>query len=1295
MHRKLFRLTLIGGVISLLLIALTVGGVRFLLPQVEHYRGDVEAYLAGSVDRPVHIGAMHIGWQGWGPVLRVDDVLLMDKADTAEKFRLRQVTVSLDPWVSLKTQTLKLARLDIEGVRLTVHRFADGGITVGGIKLGLNTNSEAEVLVLPPNLVSLSDTELVWQDDIFRPGLPPVLLRNVEIMLSNEGRDYRFQIDGELSVGMGKHISGVFEMEGEEGFVGDLSGRAFIEVDGLVISEWLASNTPLGDKVKQAHVDLKLWADVAQSRLRNAQGSVNFHHLDMRDFPALESGNAEFQWRRLEDGWAVNVERLKVNAWNETPFQSGLSLIFNNSDPTHKHLLGAIDDVDLNNLLSLAKGGKMLPASAQQALEKMQPEGLVDSIRFALDLEDETGFKTWMAVRDLQFERWQNIPGVKGVDADVYIDHEGALLDLNSRNVRVDVTTLFRAPFEIDLLQGQISFSHQDQDWRVQAPGLAIVNKDIATRSRFDVLIPADGSVPQMSLISDFVDGDGSRVSPYLPAAIMPKEAVAWLDQGLVNANVLQGGVVYRGALDGMPFDDHSGRLEIRLEVEDGIVDYLEGWPRLEEGVAEVTFINTRVDVHAIAGKILNADLPSVHVWVPDMVNTKLHIEGRAEASGDDMLQFLLKSPLKEDFGVFFENMTLAGQTQLELDVYAPLDAEGEVNVEIDGHLYLAGNSLRESKLDVDFKDLNGRLQFTQDGLYAKGIKGRFNGLSVVADVDTQEGGGLTEISLRAHGNAQQLAGSRLSGLDNVLLGETDWLVKLGFETDKSANGVPATQFSVSSDLVGVRIKAPEPFAKKAEERRSLHVNTHFGSTLSPLRVNYGGFADLVLAMEAIPGGEGQRVRGGELKLGGEPAEIPRERGFRVVGSLPKLSLTNLPRFPSEDSAAKAQPGFPALNKVDLRLKELDLGEMSLHDVHLLASKTKTGWAGSIDSREAKGIVELPANTENGQPLIAKLQRLHLAAGGRNAETKPPLKPSETSSASVVDPRLLPALRITVDDFKVDDVNFGSLKIITVKLPDGVKIIQATVDNGKLKGEARGDWQVDGEQQLSRINVTMTSLDLGGTLDDMGFEHTVSGGNGLIKLQGGWLGSPMDFQLQALEGDLTVKFNNGILLDVDPGTGGRVFGLFSISALPRRLQLDFTDMFKKGFSFDEIKGNFIISEGDAYTSNLFIQGPPARVDISGRTGFANQDYDQQVVVTPDVSSTVAAASALVINPAVGAAVFLVQKLLRNPLDKITRFRYAIQGPWDQPDIIKLGKEEIKIPEETDGRPTWNSISEPS
>jgi uncharacterized protein YhdP len=218
--------------------------------------------------------------------------------------------------------------------------------------------------------------------------------------------------------------------------------------------------------------------------------------------------------------------------------------------------------------------------------------------------------------------------------------------------------------------------------------------------------------------------------------------------------------------------------------------------------------------------------------------------------------------------------------------------------------------------------------------------------------------------------------------------------------------------------------------------------------------------------------------------------------------------------------------------------------------------------------------------------------------------------------------------------------------------------------------QVSGTWLVDDKGQHSSFKLAYDGDDVGATLTALNFAGVIKGGKAHTEAQLDWPGPPTAFALARAAGSMSFEIKDGRLLDVEPGAG-RILGLLSFQALPRRLLLDFSDLFRKGFSFDSLAGNFTIEDGNAQTDNLYMDGPSARIEARGRVGLAAEDYDQRVTVTPNVSGGLPVAGALAAGVGAGAALFLAEKLLKPGIDKMTRAEYRVTGSWANPDVERI------------------------
>jgi len=202
----------------------------------------------------------------------------------------------------------------------------------------------------------------------------------------------------------------------------------------------------------------------------------------------------------------------------------------------------------------------------------------------------------------------------------------------------------------------------------------------------------------------------------------------------------------------------------------------------------------------------------------------------------------------------------------------------------------------------------------------------------------------------------------------------------------------------------------------------------------------------------------------------------------------------------------------------------------------------------------------------------------------------------------------------------------------------------------------------------------MVSQDVGATLSNLGPQPLVEAERLEVTASVNWPGGPSPRWQQAISGDLSLHIDQGSMINLEPGAG-RMWGLLSFSALPRRLALDFRDVFNRGLVFDEVAGDFLLVDGNAYTDNLLLTGPVADIGVVGRTGLRNEDYQQQAVVTAEPGKVLPTMGFLA-SPGVGAALLLFTQLFKEPLKGIGRASYCVSGGWDSPEVERLTPEQL-------------------
>jgi uncharacterized protein YhdP len=207
--------------------------------------------------------------------------------------------------------------------------------------------------------------------------------------------------------------------------------------------------------------------------------------------------------------------------------------------------------------------------------------------------------------------------------------------------------------------------------------------------------------------------------------------------------------------------------------------------------------------------------------------------------------------------------------------------------------------------------------------------------------------------------------------------------------------------------------------------------------------------------------------------------------------------------------------------------------------------------------------------------------------------------------------------------------------------------------------------------ERTELDVKVDVKDVGTYLARFGQPDAVAKGTATLEGAVRWSGPVHRIDYGSLSGHLALKAAKGQFMKVDPGVG-RLLGVLSLQSLPRRVTLDFRDIFSDGFAFDSIIGSAKIASGVAVTDDLAMAGPAASVAITGRADLAKETQDLTVRVVPTIGDSIAVAAGVVLlNPIIGAGALLAQRLLRDPLGQMLAYEYRVTGSWAEPKVIRV------------------------
>jgi uncharacterized protein YhdP len=273
-------------------------------------------------------------------------------------------------------------------------------------------------------------------------------------------------------------------------------------------------------------------------------------------------------------------------------------------------------------------------------------------------------------------------------------------------------------------------------------------------------------------------------------------------------------------------------------------------------------------------------------------------------------------------------------------------------------------------------------------------------------------------------------------------------------------------------------------------------------------------------------------------------------------------------------------------------------------------------------------------------------------------------------------PASVPALDIVVDDFELRGRKLGRLQVQAVNrlLPGRAgqrewQLDRLDLDVPEAQLRASGRWAAGGARRMA-LDFKLELADSGAFLERLGAGKALRGGQGRLQGQLSWAGSPLTLDYPSLEGKLRLDVDAGQFLHADPG-GARLLGVLSLQALPRRLSLDFRDLFQEGFAFDRIEGEVAVARGVATTTDLQMQGAQATVLMQGSADLWHETQDLRVLVVPKFDVTGAALATMAINPAIGLGTLFAQWVLREPLIAAGTSELHVTGPWADPQVQRI------------------------
>lgn len=915
-------------------------------------------------------------------------------------------------------------------------------------------------------------------------------------------------------------------------------------------------------------------------------------------------------------------------------------------------------------------------------------------------------------------------PGITGASVDFDLDQNGGRARITVADGSIELPDIFEeARIPLQRLATDASWRLQGERIDAQLDNLTLANADaegtaqVKWHTSDPATSPSKSRFPGvLDLTAQLTRADGTRVHRYLPLTV-DAEARRYVREAVLAGSASTVDFRIQGDMDRLPFKHAESPSEFRISAQlNGVdFDYLPvgfqpaeatRWPGLRGLSGQLVLDHLKLGITEGTSGVVGAGgvrLSEGVVELDDLAGkTTLTVKTRALGSASGMLGFVQGSPLKTLIGDALAQTTVGGDADVGVSLKLPLFDLNAFTVA--GTVKFDGNDLKVHPAAPLLARTRGTLAFTEQGFVVLGGNARLFG----GDLKF-EGGfrpnpqGTARLQFRGQGvaSAEGLRDGGLGAASSLLQnasGSAAYTAQLGFRA-----GVPELQ--VVSSLQGLALNLPAPLGKAPEAVLPLRLDTavlgvngdvattdrvalQLGTALAPL-VSLQYERDITAA---VP-----RVLRGSVAVGldeGDAAPLP---ATGVVGNLrfDQLDLDAWSQLASRSGVRMPTPA--ALSAIDqdaelaylpttlaLRTNRLMLEGRSFNRVVVGGSREGTQWRANVTADELNGYVEVrQAGPNTAGSVFARLARLKLE----------PTVATEVEQL-LSQPTSVPALDIAVEDLEFGGRRLGRVEVEAVNRGGPTRAGEWRLTKLKLavpeaRFSATGNWAplsgnpaaLPGEQRRTALSFRLDVDDSGALLTRFNRPGLVRGGKGRIEGSVGWLGSPLAPDHASLSGQVQADFERGQFLKVEPGAG-RLLGVLSLQALPRRLALDFRDVFSEGFAFDFVRGDARIEQGVLFTNNLQMKGVNAAVLMEGTADLAREQQDLKVVVVPEINAGTASLIATAINPAVGLGSFLAQFLLRQPLQSAGTQEFRVSGSWADPQVTKVER----APPPTPARP---------
>lgn len=1250
--------------IGLVLLATLVSLLRLALPYAESYKPQLEQLVSAQLGTEVQITKISAGWQKLGPAMVLSRVQLGNRQQVAP-LTIAEIRVRFDFWQSLRHWQLRAEHFELSGLHYSIDSNSLLNGTASEQRDGTPLVAALEQLFFRQlNHFTLLDSKLVLTastgDDI--------VIAVQKLDWRNEGE--RHQGIGELAVAnvTANTLSFIIDLYGPT--LDQAFGQIFLESRELDVLPWFRQWLPQTERLAEADINFQAWGRVEQGEVKRFQIELAENSLRwQREGRAhqLKLGPGQLLWQPNQQGWALYTGSL---AWSD-----GQESWPDFAMQVHRQAAGWHGQLQQLKLQALAPLSQLLSDEIPRLapLTTMELQGELTLAQWQLGATEQ--WQMQGQLQNVSTQPSEQLPGLSGLQGGFWASSTAAGLTLIGQQHELRWDSMFSAPIAYQQLELQLlARQNRAGSWQIQLPELALQATDFNLTGSMQWSLQAQ---PELSLFAELTGASASDVGRYLPLRYMPDHLRDYLSQAIVDGQVQQARVLWQGAPAQFPFAGAEGVFQVDATVNDSSFVFNEHWPALQQLYSHLWFENAAMHITSQSANIDGIALQGkVQATIADLFDAQyLTIDINSGLELSQATRLINASPLAENLGQVLNQLSPTGRAQANIGLQIGLR---QPSVQASGHVMLDNINLDLTAPQLAVRQLSGRVSFKDSQIRADGLKFNWRQLPVSASIRGQQQENDYLFTLNATGN--NTAGAAIQALwpaaTTLVSGELDWQLALALTLQPDNFSYSST---LSADLADTQLQLPAPYNKQVATPGALTINSSGGAEQSLLVLNY---SDQLYFTAELDHARAQ-VHRANLSLGPDNAGISGPH-FTIDINLPHARLLPWQQLLSEQlfSHNNETGGLmPPLTRVRGRIAKLELvAGSALHNTVFDLEPGAEHWQLRLHGTEIASRW-LFSNNWQQQGVQADIDYLHLPLPATTSAEQ------STANTSANQAAVLPQLQsglLTMPPVTVQcgDCTFGNYRLGRVELAargqgDSWQLsnFSSRYKNNQL--QLAGSWLPDQQLGVTELTGRLQSPNLGTLLNEFQLTTGISGSKADAGFTLSWPAAPNQFELAKLNGQVDFNLGEGAFTEVSD-QGARLFSIFSLDSLVRKLRLDFRDVFSKGFFYNKMQGSLAIHQGVVQTSNTVIDGVPGNLTIQGYADLVSTELDYQMSFSPKVTSSLPVIIAWMVNPATGLAALALDEVFQSA-EVISRINFTVTGSFAQPVVTEVNRHSTEVP----------------